>query len=79
MPKKHLFLNVVEQSEFGLLPSALFQLVSMESREYEDMKSILTSSYIDQNSAGCFTYSRPRLVHSELLEKEVRREQGWRF
>ncbi|XP_023811111.1 protein TASOR isoform X1 [Oryzias latipes] len=49
---------------------ALFQHVSMESREYEDMKSILTCSYIQPNSAGRFTYSRPRLVHSELLEKE---------
>ncbi|RVE72547.1 hypothetical protein OJAV_G00039820 [Oryzias javanicus] len=49
---------------------ALFQHVSMDSREYEDMKSILTSSYIDHNSASCFAYSRLRLVHSELLEKE---------
>lgn len=52
--------------------SALFQFVSTESREYEDMKTALTSSYIDANSAGCFTYSNPRLVHSELLEKEVK-------
>ncbi|XP_047203621.1 protein TASOR isoform X4 [Girardinichthys multiradiatus] len=49
---------------------ALFQFVSTESREYEDMKTILTSGYIDTNSAGCFSYSNPRLVHSELLEKE---------
>ncbi|XP_014827939.1 PREDICTED: protein TASOR [Poecilia mexicana] len=49
---------------------ALFQFVSTESREYEDMKTILTSGYIDSNSSGCFTYSNPRLVHSELLEKE---------
>ncbi|XP_074493745.1 protein TASOR isoform X2 [Sebastes fasciatus] len=49
---------------------ALFQYVSIESREYEEMMSILTSSYIDTGSAGCFTYSKPRLVHSELLEKE---------
>ncbi|KAM4588181.1 protein TASOR isoform 2-T2 [Odontesthes bonariensis] len=49
---------------------ALFQYVSFESREYEDMKTILTSSYIDTSSASCFTYSKPRLVHSELLEKE---------
>ena len=57
---------------FPSLFSALFQYVSFESREYEDMKTILTSSYIDTSSAGCFTYSKPRLVHSELLEKEVR-------
>ncbi|XP_036007474.1 uncharacterized protein LOC105938223 isoform X1 [Fundulus heteroclitus] len=50
--------------------TALFQSVSSESREYEDMKTILTSGFIDTNSAGCFTYSNPRLVHSELQEKE---------
>ncbi|XP_040890119.1 protein TASOR isoform X2 [Toxotes jaculatrix] len=49
---------------------ALFQYVSTESREFEDMMNILTSSYIDTGSAGCFTYSKPRLVCSELLEKE---------
>ncbi|XP_026204201.1 protein TASOR-like isoform X2 [Anabas testudineus] len=49
---------------------ALFQYVSSESREYEDMLNILTSSYIDTSSAGCFTYCQPRLVHSELQEKE---------
>ncbi|XP_026162783.1 uncharacterized protein tasora isoform X2 [Mastacembelus armatus] len=49
---------------------ALFQYVSTESREYEDMMTILTSSYIDSSSIGCFTYCKTRLVHSELLEKE---------
>ncbi|XP_034065710.1 protein TASOR-like isoform X2 [Gymnodraco acuticeps] len=49
---------------------ALFQDVSTESREYEDMMTILTSSYIDTGSAGGFTYCKPRLVHSELLERE---------
>ncbi|KAM3621562.1 uncharacterized protein V6R79_012819 [Siganus canaliculatus] len=49
---------------------ALFQHVSMESREFEDMMSVLTSSYVDTGSTGCFTYCRPRVVHSELLEKE---------
>ncbi|XP_075951683.1 protein TASOR isoform X1 [Anarhichas minor] len=49
---------------------ALFQYVSTESREYDDMMTILTSSCIDTGSAGCFTYCKPRLVHSELLEKE---------
>ncbi|XP_029286862.1 protein TASOR isoform X3 [Cottoperca gobio] len=49
---------------------ALFQYVSIESREYDDMMTILTSNYIDTGSAGCFTYCKPRLVHSELLEKE---------
>ncbi|XP_063767173.1 protein TASOR [Eleginops maclovinus] len=49
---------------------ALFQDLSTESREYEDMMTILTSSFIDTSSAGCFTFCKPRLVHSELLEKE---------
>lgn len=49
---------------------ALFQFVSTESREYEDLKTILTSGYIDANSAACFSYSNPRLVQSEPLEKE---------
>ncbi|XP_078139750.1 protein TASOR-like [Centroberyx gerrardi] len=49
---------------------ALFQYVSPESREHEDMMTILSSSYRDTGSAGCFTYCKPRLVHSELLEKE---------
>ncbi|CAJ1052004.1 protein TASOR isoform X3 [Xyrichtys novacula] len=48
----------------------LFHHVSTVSREYEDMMTILTSSYIDTTSASCFTYSTPRLVYSELLEKE---------
>ncbi|XP_075996355.1 protein TASOR [Genypterus blacodes] len=49
---------------------ALFQSISEESREYEDMLTVLTSSFIEAGSAGCFTFSNPRLVHSELLEKE---------
>ncbi|XP_056130388.1 protein TASOR-like [Lampris incognitus] len=49
---------------------ALFQYVATESREYEDMLNILTSSYIDAGSAGCFTYSNPQLVYSEVQEKE---------
>ncbi|XP_038553930.1 uncharacterized protein tasora isoform X3 [Micropterus salmoides] len=48
----------------------LLQYVSTESREYEDMMTILTSTYIETGSASCFTYCKPRLVHSELLEKE---------
>ncbi|XP_056130188.1 uncharacterized protein LOC130107556 isoform X2 [Lampris incognitus] len=49
---------------------ALFQYVSTESREYEDMLNILTSSYIDTGSTSCFTYSKPQLVYSEVQEKE---------
>lgn len=56
--------------------SALFQDVTTESREYDDMMTILASSYIDTGSAGCFTYCKLQLIHSELLEKEVK--DGWR-
>lgn len=49
-----------------------FQQVSNESREYEDLMSIVTSGYLDASSAACFTYSRLRLINNELLEKEVK-------
>ncbi|XP_061639519.1 protein TASOR isoform X1 [Phyllopteryx taeniolatus] len=49
---------------------ALLKHISGESREYEGVMSILTAGYVDTASAGCFAYSRPRLVHSEQLEKE---------
>ncbi|XP_031589390.1 protein TASOR isoform X3 [Oreochromis aureus] len=67
MPKEPYKFHIPKKTEEK---KALFQYVSTESREYEDMMTILTSSYIDTNSAGCFTYSIPRLVYSELLEKE---------
>uniref|UniRef100_A0A4W5M3V9 TASOR pseudo-PARP domain-containing protein n=1 Tax=Hucho hucho TaxID=62062 RepID=A0A4W5M3V9_9TELE len=56
---------------------ALFQYVSSESREFEDILTILSSSYIEANSNRTFTYTKLRIVHSELLEKnfvEKRRE-----
>lgn len=52
--------------------TALFQYVSTDSREFSDILQILTSSYKDSSSAGTFVYSKPRLVHSEPLEKDVR-------
>ncbi|XP_057181536.1 protein TASOR isoform X2 [Triplophysa rosa] len=56
---------------------ALFQYVSTDSREFADILQILTSSYKDSLSIGTFVYSKPRLIHNELLEKdfmEKRRE-----
>uniref|UniRef100_A0A672KLT5 Protein TASOR-like n=1 Tax=Sinocyclocheilus grahami TaxID=75366 RepID=A0A672KLT5_SINGR len=56
---------------------ALFQSVSTDSREFSDVLQILSSSYKDSSSTGTFAYSKPRLVHSEPLEKdfmEKRRE-----
>lgn len=49
---------------------ALFQTVSPDSREFSDILQILTSSYKDSSSTGMFVYSKPRLVHSEPLEKD---------
>ncbi|XP_067272436.1 protein TASOR isoform X2 [Pseudorasbora parva] len=49
---------------------ALFQHVSTDSREFSDILQILTSSYKDSSSTGTFVYSKPRLVHSEPLEKD---------
>ncbi|XP_028303703.1 protein TASOR isoform X2 [Gouania willdenowi] len=48
----------------------LLSYVSMESREYEEMMSVLTSSYVDTTSTGTFVYSNPRLVNNQLLERE---------
>ncbi|XP_016315022.1 protein TASOR-like [Sinocyclocheilus anshuiensis] len=51
--------------------------MSMDSREFSDVLQILSSSYKDSSSTGTFVYSKPRLVHSEPLEKdfmEKRRE-----
>ncbi|KAG7478149.1 hypothetical protein MATL_G00077410 [Megalops atlanticus] len=56
---------------------ALFQYLSQGSREFEDIVKILSSCYRDASSAGTFSYTKGRLVHSELLEKdfiEKRRE-----
>ncbi|XP_066526927.1 protein TASOR isoform X2 [Hoplias malabaricus] len=49
---------------------ALIQLLSSDSREFSDILKIITSSYKDPASVGSFVYSKPRLVHSEPLEKE---------
>ncbi|KAG5835885.1 hypothetical protein ANANG_G00248740 [Anguilla anguilla] len=49
---------------------ALFQYLSQGSREFEDVVKILSSCYRDASSAGTFSYTKARLVHSELLEKD---------
>uniref|UniRef100_A0A8C9WFV6 Transcription activation suppressor n=1 Tax=Scleropages formosus TaxID=113540 RepID=A0A8C9WFV6_SCLFO len=50
--------------------AALFQHVTAGSREFEDLVKTLTSCYRDCTSTGTFTYTKARLVHSELLEKD---------
>ncbi|KAI4881039.1 hypothetical protein NFI96_027968 [Prochilodus magdalenae] len=49
---------------------SLIQYLSSDSREFGEILKIITSSYKDPSSVGNFVYSKPRLVHSELLEKE---------
>ncbi|KAJ8375355.1 hypothetical protein SKAU_G00059350 [Synaphobranchus kaupii] len=56
---------------------ALFQYFPGESREFEDIVRIVSTSYLESSSMGTFSYAKARLVHSELLEKsfcEKRRE-----
>ncbi|XP_070793065.1 protein TASOR isoform X2 [Pituophis catenifer annectens] len=49
---------------------ALFQPITNESREFEDIVNILHSSYLDILSKDRFTYKKASLIHSELLEKD---------
>ncbi|XP_018593111.2 protein TASOR-like isoform X1 [Scleropages formosus] len=56
---------------------ALFQYLPPESREFEDIMKILSTSYLQSSSAGAFVYTKAQLVQNELLEKdfaEKRRE-----
>uniref|UniRef100_A0A3B4EM89 DUF3715 domain-containing protein n=1 Tax=Pygocentrus nattereri TaxID=42514 RepID=A0A3B4EM89_PYGNA len=48
----------------------LIQNLSSDSREFGEILKIITSSYKDPSSVGNFVYSKPRLVHNDLLEKE---------
>uniref|UniRef100_A0ABM5FJY2 Protein TASOR isoform X3 n=1 Tax=Pogona vitticeps TaxID=103695 RepID=A0ABM5FJY2_9SAUR len=49
---------------------ALFQPITKESREFEDVVNILHSSYLEIHSKDNFIYKKASLIHSELLEKE---------
>ncbi|XP_014349850.1 protein TASOR isoform X2 [Latimeria chalumnae] len=49
---------------------ALFQPLSLGSREFEEILKILNSSYLEPSSASSFIYRKASLIHSELLEKE---------
>ncbi|XP_066527502.1 protein TASOR [Hoplias malabaricus] len=48
----------------------LLQMLSPDSREFEDIVKLLTSCYLDASSRGAFTYTKACLIHNELLEKE---------
>ncbi|KAJ7316864.1 hypothetical protein JRQ81_003026 [Phrynocephalus forsythii] len=49
---------------------ALFQPITKESREFEDVVNILHSSYLEIHSKDNFIYKKASLIHSELFEKE---------
>uniref|UniRef100_A0A8C8MAH7 DUF3715 domain-containing protein n=1 Tax=Oncorhynchus tshawytscha TaxID=74940 RepID=A0A8C8MAH7_ONCTS len=48
----------------------LYRFLPPDSREFEGLVKILSSSYLDASSRGTFSYSKARLIHNELLEKE---------
>ncbi|XP_060622063.2 protein TASOR isoform X2 [Anolis sagrei] len=49
---------------------ALFQPLTKESREFEDVVNILHSSYLEVHSKDNFIYKQASLIHNELFEKE---------
>ncbi|XP_041080285.1 protein TASOR isoform X2 [Polyodon spathula] len=49
---------------------ALFQFMSLDSREFKEILKIMSSSYLDSSSGSTFSYKKASLIHSELLEKE---------
>lgn len=51
--------------------AGLYQFLPPDSREFEDLVKIISSFYLDSSSRGSFSYCKARLIHNELLEKEV--------
>lgn len=51
--------------------AGLYQFLPPDSREFEDLVKTVSSCYLDQASRGTFSYCKARLIHNELLEKEV--------
>lgn len=58
-------------SEMSICFAALFQFMSLDSREFKEILKIMSSSYLDPSSGSTFSYKKASLIHSELLEKEV--------
>lgn len=56
----------------SLAGTGLYQCLPHDSREFEDLVKILSSFYLDSSSRGTFSYCKAKLIHNELLEKEVR-------
>lgn len=50
----------------------LYQFLPPDSREFEELVKVVSSFYLDASSRGTFSYCKARLIHNELLEKEVR-------
>ncbi|XP_024148711.1 protein TASOR isoform X4 [Oryzias melastigma] len=48
----------------------LYQFLPPDSREFEDLIKLISSFYLDPSSRASFSYSKARLIHNELLEKE---------
>ncbi|XP_043934633.1 protein TASOR isoform X2 [Protopterus annectens] len=49
---------------------ALFQPIPLGSREFEEVITILNTSYLEMSSIGNFSYRKASAVHNELFEKE---------
>lgn len=56
---------------FTSLRAGLYWFLPPDSREFEDLVKIVSSCYLDSSSRGTFSYCKARLIHNELLEKEV--------
>ncbi|XP_011475529.1 protein TASOR isoform X2 [Oryzias latipes] len=48
----------------------LYQFLPPDSREFEDLIKLISSFNLDPSSRTAFSYSKARLIHNELLEKE---------
>ncbi len=51
--------------------AGLYQFLPPDSREFKDLVKTVSSFYLDSSSRGTFSYCKARLIHNELLEKEV--------
>lgn len=58
---------------FTSLRAGLYRFLPPDTREFEDLVKIVSSCYLDSSSRGTFSYCKARLIHNELLEKEVGR------
>lgn len=57
--------------------AGLYHFLPPDSREFEDLAKIVSSCYLDSSSRGTFSYCKARLIHNELLEKEVQSSMSY--